>query len=173
VNRNFLLIVALSVGTCAADAAETKAARPNILFIITDDQSPLDLKAYNGASRLQTPNIDRLAREGMVFDEAYHMGAFVSGVCLPSRYMIKSGRTLWHLPIAPEASKYCPPDLEHNTIAAVFNRAGYDTMRTGKPGNSYEAAKQQFTVRKDSPGMPIACSNIWRSVRPQTTATRS
>jgi choline-sulfatase len=86
----------------------------------------------------------------MVFDEAYHMGAFVSGVCLPSRYMIKSGRTLWHLPIAPEAGKYCPPNLEQYTIAALFNRAGYDTMRTGKPGNSYEAAKQQFTVRMDS-----------------------
>src|SRR5262245_29369350 len=125
-----ILLSALTIGTSACSiatfAAETKAARPNILFIITDDQSPLDLKIYDPKSQLQTPTLDRLAREGMVFDEAYHMGAFVSGVCLPSRYMIKSGRTLWHLPIAPEANKRCPPDLEENTIAAVFNRAGYD-----------------------------------------------
>src|SRR5262245_34736377 len=148
------LVPVLTFGLCLAAfsqiAAETEPKRPNILFIIVDDQSALDLKVYNANSQLQTPNIDRLAREGVVLDEAYHMGAFVSGVCLPSRYMIKCGQTLWHLPIAPEASKYCPPKLEQNTIAAVFNRAGYDTMRTGKPGNSYEAAKQQFTVRKDS-----------------------
>lgn len=133
-------------------AAAQPAGRPNILFIITDDQAPFELKAYDPRSPLDTPNIDRLAREGMVFDGAYHMGAFISGVCTPSRYMIKSGRTLWHLPIAPEADKHCPPDLEHNTIAAVFNRAGYKTMRTGKPGNSYEAAKAMFTVRRDSKG---------------------
>lgn len=136
----------------AAEAAQTKTARPNILFIIADDQSPLDLSIYNPSTQLQTPNIDRLAREGMVFDDAYHMGAFVSAVCTPSRHMIKCGRTLWHLPIAPEAKEYCPPDLEQNTIAAVFNRAGYDTMRTGKPGNSYEAANKLFAVRKDSTG---------------------
>jgi choline-sulfatase len=128
------------------------AAKPNILFIIADDQSPFDLRAYNPRSPLDTPNLDRLAREGMVFDGAYHMGAFVSGVCLPSRYMIKTGRTLWHLPVAPEAPKHCPPDIVQNTIAAVFNRAGYDTMRAGKVGNSYEAAKQLFTVNLEPKG---------------------
>ena len=126
--------------------------RPNFLFIITDDQSPFELKAYQPDSPLATPNLDRLAREGMVLDTAYHMGAFISGVCTPSRYMIKSGRTLWHLPIAPEAERHCPPKLEENSIAAVFNRAGYATMRTGKPGNSWEAAKAQFQVRRDAVG---------------------
>lgn len=146
------MIVALNALAHQTAAAETKAARRNILFIITDDQSPLDLKIYNSSSQLQTPNIDRIAREGMVFDEAYHMGAFVSAVCTPSRHMIKCGRTLWHLPIAPEASQYCPSNLEQVTTAAVFNRGEYDTMRTGKPGNSYEAANRLFTVRKDSAG---------------------
>ena len=60
------------------------AARPNILFVLVDDQSPFDLKIYNDKSSLQTPNIDSLAREGMVFDTAYHMGAWVGGVCTPS-----------------------------------------------------------------------------------------
>ncbi|MEW6303548.1 MAG: sulfatase-like hydrolase/transferase [Verrucomicrobiota bacterium] len=141
-----LPVLAVVPGASGADK------RPNILFIITDDQSPLELKAYDRTSPLQTPNLDRLAAQGMTLDGAYHMGAFISGVCTPSRHMIKCGRTLWHLPIAPGAKEHCPPDLEQNTIAAVFNRAGYDTMRTGKPGNSYEAAKKMFTVRMDAKG---------------------
>jgi len=143
----FLCAAMLSTAAPAADAR-----RPNILFIIVDDQSPFDFKAYNPKSTLHTPNIDRLAAGGMTFDGAYQMGAFISGVCMPSRHMIKCGRTLWHLPVAPEAAKLCPPKLEQNTIAAVFNRAGYDTMRTGKPGNSYEAAKKLFTVNKEAKG---------------------
>ena len=53
--------------------------RPNILFIIADDQSPFDLKVYDSKSSLQTPVIDRLASEGMVFDAAHHMGAWEIG----------------------------------------------------------------------------------------------
>ncbi len=134
----------------ALHAADSK--RPNILFILVDDQSPFDLKAYDPQSPLETPTIDRLAREGMVFDRAYHMGSFSGAVCTPSRHMIMSGRTVWHLPIAPGAMAQglCPPALEQNTIPAVFNRAGYDTMRTCKMGNSYEAANKLFSVRKDA-----------------------
>lgn len=128
------------------------AERPNILFILVDDQSPFDLKVYNPKSPLHSPNIDRLAAEGMVFDGAYHMGSFVGAVCTPSRHMMMCGRTVWHLPISPGAMQkgLCPPNLELNTIPAVFNRAGYATMRTCKIGNSYEAANKQFTVRRDA-----------------------
>jgi choline-sulfatase len=128
------------------------AKRPNLLFIIVDDQSPFALRTYNPKTELETPVIDRLAAQGMVLDGAYHMGAFLGAVCTPSRHMIMSGRTLWHLPIAPLALQkgLCPRDLESNTLAAVFNRAGYATMRTCKTGNSYEAADRQFTVRRDA-----------------------
>jgi len=136
---------------CAA-AAAADAKRPNILFIIADDQSPFDLKAYNPSSPLATPNIDRLAAKGMVFDGAYHMGSFSGAVCTPSRHMVMSGRTVWRLPIAPGALQQgkCPPNIEQQTIPAVFNRAGYATMRTCKTGNSYEAANKLFTVRHDA-----------------------
>jgi len=128
------------------------AKRPNILFILVDDQSPFDLKCYNTHSPLETPHIDRLAQEGMVFDGAYHMGSFSGAVCTPSRHMIMSGRTVWHLPNAPQAMQKgrCPPNIEQQTIPAVFNRAGYATMRTCKQGNSYEAANKLFTVRHDA-----------------------
>jgi choline-sulfatase len=150
----FHLIVTLVLGSLLglSDFGASAAERPNILFILVDDQSPFDLKIYNPKSALHTPNIDRLAAEGMVFDEAYHMGSFSGAVCTPSRHMIMSGRTVWHLPIAPKAMQQglCPPSLEQSTIPAVFNRAGYATMRTCKVGNSYEAANKQFTVRRDA-----------------------
>lgn len=132
--------------------AAEEARRPNFLFILVDDQSPFDLRVYNRESDLDTPHIDRLAREGMALDGAYHMGSFSGAVCTPSRHMIMSGRTLWHLPIAPDALTrgLCPSGLEMNTLPAVFNRAGYDTMRTCKQGNSYEGANRQFTVRHDA-----------------------
>jgi choline-sulfatase len=145
-------VISFDCPATAAQSDDPQAKRPNLLFIIADDQSPLDLKVYNPTSHLQSPNIDRLAAEGIVIDGAYHMGSFVGAVCSPSRHMIMSGRTLWHLPGAPEAIErgLCPPDLAQSTMPAVFNRAGYRTMRTCKMGNSYEAANQLFTVRRDA-----------------------
>ncbi len=136
----------------------TSTSKPNFLFILTDDQAPFDLRIYNQDSILDSPNIDRLAREGMVLDAAYHMGAWVSGVCTPSRHMIMSGRTLWHTPNKPGKSDNphnsdpakVPPNLVNYTLPAVFNRAGYDTMRTCKNGNSYEEANELFSVRRDA-----------------------
>lgn len=151
------LLVPLLANAADADAnADSK--RPNILFIIVDDQSPFDLKAYDPASQLETPNIDRLAAEGMVIDNAYQMGAWVGAVCTSSRHMIMSGRSLWHIPDKggrgnnPHQgnAELVPPNLEQQTLAAVFNRAGYDTMRTCKKGNSYEAANQQFSIVRDA-----------------------
>lgn len=138
--------------------AASEKAKPNILFIIVDDQSPFDLKVYDAKSELETPVIDRLAAEGMVFDAAHHMGAWAGGVCTPSRHMIMSGRTVWHIPdkTKPGRSplsadpKYVPTDLPDHTMGAVFNAAGYDTMRTCKRGNSYAAANKQFTIVHDA-----------------------
>ena len=146
------LLGLLSAFCWAAVSLAAELQRPNILFIIVDDQAPFDLKVYDPRSSLQTPVLDQLAADGMVFDSAYHMGSFIGAVCTPSRHMVMCGRTVWHLPIAPGAleKNLCPPGLEQYTMPAVFNRAGYATMRTCKIGNSYEAANQLFTVRKDA-----------------------
>lgn len=147
----FLLIAVSLLSIPLGDAAEGK--KPNILFILVDDQSPFDFSFYNPDSTLEAPNIAQLAAEGMVLDAAYQMGSFLGAVCTPSRHMIMSGRTVWHLPISPHAPNGkadCPEHLENETIAAVFNRSGYDTMRTCKQGNSYEAANKQFTIRHDA-----------------------
>jgi choline-sulfatase len=150
--RTLLALCALAfsfIKPTGGDAAEA-GKRPNILFILVDDQSPFDFKFYNPDSPLQTPNIDRLATEGMILDGAYHMGSFSGAVCTPSRHMIMTGRSVWHLPIGPGAKEHCPPDVVTNTLPAVFNRAGYATMRTCKVGNSYDGANKLFTVRRDA-----------------------
>ncbi|MEM7311568.1 MAG: sulfatase-like hydrolase/transferase [Planctomycetota bacterium] len=147
-------------------AQETQ--RPNFLFILADDQAPYSLGAY-GNTECSTPNLDALASRGLTFDGAYHMGAFLGAVCTASRHMIMSGRTVWHIPrattrenvlallktppnVQPQTkpNPHVPAGLEKNTLAAVFNRAGYDTMRTCKKGNSYPAANAQFTVVRDA-----------------------
>ena len=128
--------------------------RPNILFILVDDQSPFDLKVYNPDSPLDSPVLDQLAADGMVIDGAHHMGAWVGAVCTPSRHMIMSGRSVWHIPNRgkqnrnPNAAdpQLVPVGLQHSSLPAVFNQAGYRTMRTCKNGNSYDKANALFTV---------------------------
>jgi len=78
--------------TVAASFASPPARRPNILFIIVDDQSPFDFRFYDPSSTLRAPVLERLAAEGMVFDAAYHMGSFSGAVCTPSRHRVMSGR---------------------------------------------------------------------------------
>jgi choline-sulfatase len=155
--------------------SQAESRRPNILFIIADDQSPFDLKIYNPKSALQTPSIDRLAAQGMVIDGAYQMGSWVGGVCTASRHMIMSGRTVWHIPDKPGRAnnphtnnpKIVPPGLAKFTLPGVFNRAGYDTMRTCKRGNSYEAANKIFTVRRDATkrGGTAETGSAWHAVQ--------
>ena len=82
------LVLHSSVLLTAGAAEQPK--RPNVLFVLVDDQSPFDLKAYDPKSSLETPTLDRLASQGMTFDGAYHMGAFIGAVCTPSRHMIMS-----------------------------------------------------------------------------------
>jgi len=149
-----MCLAVLLAGAPAPRCAPQAEQRPNILFILADDQSPYDLVAYDPDSPLETPNLDRLAAEGMTLDGAYHMGSWSGAVCSPSRHMIMSGRTLWHLPRngvrGSGANELCPPDLADHSLPAVFNRAGYDTMRTCKNGNSYPAANERFGVRRDA-----------------------
>ena len=130
--------------------------RPNIVFIFTDDQSPYTLSAY-GNTVCQTPNLDRIAAAGMTLDAAYHMGSWSGAVCLPSRTMVMTGRTVWHIPSSASWAKHpnqdnvklVPDDILDNTMPAVFNRAGYDTFRTCKDQNSYFAANKLFKTQHD------------------------
>ena len=143
-------MAAILIVGCAPKKNKTQK-KPNFLFVLVDDQSPFDLQTYDPNSILQTPTIDKLAKQGVVFESARHMGSMNGAVCTPSRHMIMTGRTLWHLPKSAGYRESLAPDsLEQQSIAAVFNRAGYKTMRTCKKGNSYAAANKQFTVVHDA-----------------------
>lgn len=145
----YALVILLFVGCAEKEPQQPK--KPNFLFVLVDDQSPFDLQTYDPNSILETPTIDKLAKQGVVFESARHMGSMNGAVCTPSRHMIMTGCTVWHLPKSAGYKESVAPDsLEQQSIAAVFNRAGYETMRTCKKGNSYAAANKQFTVVHDA-----------------------
>ncbi|GHC40312.1 sulfatase-like hydrolase/transferase [Roseibacillus persicicus] len=144
-----LLVTLCSVSSLWAEPQK------NILLIVTDDQSPFTLSTY-GNKVCHTPNLDKLAASGMVLDQAYHMGSMSGAVCTPSRTMIMTGRTLWHLPQLPRKNKKLKPaevklsqEITNNSLPAVFNRAGYETFRTCKVGNSFAPANKLFTTVRD------------------------
>ncbi len=148
-----------ATATAAEKATTTETKRPNILFIITDDQDPATLGVY-GDKECDTPNLDRLANEGVSLMDAHQMGSFIGAVSTASRTMIMTGKNVWNAAelrkgmnkykqkcgnadIAPVTSP------EYNSLPAVFHRAGYETYRTCKAGNSYDAANAMFDLRND------------------------
>lgn len=124
-----LLLLLLLVKSTAFAAEDS----PNVVLIFADDLGYGDLGCY-GATKVQTPNIDRLAEEGRRFTDAHS----VSAVCTPSRYALltgqypvrgKKGRGIWGP--APVTSPLLV-DTEKTTIADVFKESGYDTAAFGK-----------------------------------------
>src|SRR4051794_4385904 len=116
-----LAIASIVAGRSTARAADAK--RPNILFILADDQRP-DTIAALGNPHIQTPNLDKLVARGTAFTRAHIMGGTGGAVCVSSRAGIMTGRTLWHVPDAPKG--------EHAFWPATFAKEGYGTFQTGK-----------------------------------------
>jgi adenine deaminase len=83
-----LLLLALAGHLHAA------AAKPNILFLFTDDQAFETIRAL-GHTDIDTPHLDRLVARGTTFTHAYNMGSFSPAVCVASRTMLVTGRSLW------------------------------------------------------------------------------
>ncbi|MCC7235081.1 MAG: arylsulfatase [Bryobacterales bacterium] len=109
--------------------AQTSRARPNIVFIMADDLGIGDLGCY-GQKKIATPNIDRLAREGTLFTQAYS-GATV---CAPSRGSLMTGKHLGHATIRGNREPEVPIQPGEVTIAEVCKMAGYKTGMFGKWG---------------------------------------
>ena len=100
---------------------------PNIIFILCDDLGWGDLGCY-GQQTLSTPNLDRLAQEGMRFTDFYS----TSPVCSPARTSIMTGLHSGHLPIRHLGDPFLPDEM--NNIAKVFKKAGYASTIQGKYG---------------------------------------
>jgi len=114
--------------------------RPNIVFFFTDDQR-FDTIGALGNEAIITPNMDYLVRNGTTFTNAYIMGSMGGAVCVPSRAMLMSGRTLFHL---EDAGKIIPP--EHVTLPEVLQKAGYTTFQTGKWHQDSESFARCFSA---------------------------
>lgn len=137
----FLLSLALSLG-CQAD-------QPNILFIISDDQTWGTLSLHG--SQAQTPNLDRLAGQGTLFTHAYNIGGWHGGVCVASRTMLNTGRTIWRA-WATEAR--IEAGEEEKYWAEFLGDAGYTTYMSGKWHVKKPAEDAFDYVQHVRPGMP-------------------
>ncbi len=133
--RGFLKTVGAGAALLATGTelwAGPEKKRPNILFFFTDDQR-WDTIAALGNPEIRTPNLDRLVADGFHFTNSYCMGSMVGAVCLPSRTMLATGRSLWHIPENPRA-KTPPPGVP--LLPVLLNEAGYVTFHSGKAGNA-------------------------------------
>jgi len=114
--------------------------KPNIVFLFTDDQR-FDTIAALGNRQINTPNMDWLVQNGTAFTHACIPGGTVAAVCMPSRAMLNTGRTLFHINGAGET---IPP--EHATLGETLRGAGYHTFGVGKWHNGTESFHRSFTA---------------------------
>ncbi|HHH76106.1 MAG TPA: hypothetical protein ENL03_03665, partial [Phycisphaerae bacterium] len=105
--------------------------KPNIIFIMADDMGYGDVGCYNPSSRIPTPNMDRLANQGIRFTDAHSPSA----VCTPSRYGVLTGRYCWRSRLKQGVLYgYEPPLIEKDrlTVAGMLQQKGYNTACIGK-----------------------------------------
>jgi arylsulfatase A len=126
VARPWIRILA-SICFLASSDAVPAAVRPNILVMLVDDMGYGDPRCYNPASKISTPNIDRLAAEGLRFTDAHAPGA----VCHPSRYGLLTGRYPFRTDVSVWPTK---PLIENQrmTVASLLRSRGYRTAMIGK-----------------------------------------
>ena len=125
----YFLVLFMVLG-CATEQQQ-KPNRPNIIYILADDLGYGDLKYYNNNSKIKTPHLDRLARQGMSFMDMHS----TSSVCTPTRYSILTGEYAWRTQLKKGVLwSYGPlmiPD-QKETVAKLLQRNDYQTAVVGK-----------------------------------------
>lgn len=146
-------LLALALALAAALARADEPRKPDILVLVADDMAP-DTIAALGNPEIRTPNLDRLAARGTAFTRAYGMGGWHGAICVASRAMLLTGRTLWDC----DDGKAVAADLRAGRLwPQRMAAAGYRTYFTGKWHNAGDPAKafdETGTVRDG--GMPGA-----------------
>jgi arylsulfatase A-like enzyme len=136
------LSTALLFGAAAAACAETKTAQPNVLLIIADDLGVGDVGCY-GSKWIRTPNIDRLAEQGIRATDAHA----TASVCTPSRYSILTGRYYHRYPYDWNGESLVETDRP--TLASVFRDNGYATAYFGKVHTGWGDRSPERKHRQD------------------------
>ncbi len=119
-----LIPVLAAAMASAAESRQTADSRPNILFVFTDDHSTRAVSAYGSKINL-TPNIDRLAREGMIFRNSF----VTNSICAPSRAVILTGK---HSHLNGVIDNRTVFDGSQQTLPKLLQRRGYQTAVIGK-----------------------------------------
>lgn len=127
-----LLLLASVPARSAPAPAAVPAGKPNILLILADDLGYGDVHCYNPQrGKIPTPNLDRLATQGMKFTDAHSS----SGVCSPSRYTLLTGRYPWRTRLQAGIVNYLERPLiapDRLTLAGLLRAQGYHTAAMGK-----------------------------------------
>jgi len=104
---------------------------PNIIYVLADDLGYGDISTFNEKGKIKTPNIDRIAEEGIKFTDAHS----ASSVCTPTRYSILTGRYNWRSRLKSGVltgkSKALIPNTR-TTVASMLQKSGYHTAFIGK-----------------------------------------
>lgn len=122
--KRFALILLISALQAADSVSAAEWSKPNIIIIFADDLGYGDVGCY-GAEMISTPNIDRLASEGMRFTDAHS----AASICSPSRYGLLTGRSPWRLHKKGNGYRI---EEGRATIASVLKTAGYRSAAIGK-----------------------------------------
>jgi arylsulfatase A-like enzyme len=117
--------------------------QPNIIFFFTDDQR-FDTIGACGYPFIKTPHMDRLLQSGTCFTQAHIPGGTVGAICMPSRAMLHTGKTLFHL---EHAGEDIPAD--HTLLGETLQQSGYECFGTGKWHNGRSAYARSFTCGDD------------------------
>ena len=120
--KNYLYLFLLIFFTGCLE--KNKDLKPNILFIMSDDHAYQAISAYD-QRLIQTPNIDRIASEGMLFSNA----SVTNSICAPSRAVILTGK---HSHLNGKIDNGKPFDTTQVTFPQLFQKAGYQTAMFGK-----------------------------------------
>ena len=126
-------VALIAIALTAEVAGQQPSRQPNVVFVLADDLGYGDLGSY-GQKRIKTPNLDRLAREGMRFTDFYAG----STVCAPSRCVLMTGYHTGHALIRGNSKDNLRP--EDITLAEVLQSAGYATGLAGKWGLGHEGS---------------------------------
>ena len=133
----------------AADAPKPgNKANPNIVIILADDMGYGDPGCYNPNSKIATPHMDRLAKEGMRFTDAHAPGP----LCHPSRYGLMTGRSPFRTDVSVWPKKPLIAEGQM-TLASLLKSQGYRTAMVGK----WHLGFLEDGYDKPLPGGPVAC----------------
>jgi len=115
-------------------------SKPNIVFFFTDDQRFDTIQAVNNPT-ICTPHLDQLVARGTTFINGYIMGGSCGAVCMPSRAMLHTGRTLYHI---ERQGQSIPED--HILLGEALQKVGYTSFGTGKWHNGTRAYARSFNA---------------------------